>query len=136
MVMRRLKQGEERMNERILLVDDEETTLAVIGELLELMGYRVEAATDGQEALAAFVREPERFDIVISDVSMGRMSGLTLAESVLQTRPGMPVLILTGDEAQARKEAAGLGISSFVQKPVSIDRLVDTIGRALSCPTP
>jgi DNA-binding NtrC family response regulator len=124
------------MNERILLVDDEETTLAVIGELLELMGYRVEAATDGQEALAAFVREPERFDIVISDVSMGRMSGLTLAESVLQTRPGMPVLILTGDEAQARKEAAGLGISSFVQKPVSIDRLVDTIGRALSCPTP
>jgi len=136
LVMRRLKQGEERMNERILLVDDEETTLAVIGELLELMGYRVEAATDGQEALAAFVREPERFDIVISDVSMGRMSGLTLAESVLQTRPGMPVLILTGDEAQARKEAAGLGISSFVQKPVSIDRLVDTIGRALSCPTP
>jgi DNA-binding NtrC family response regulator len=124
------------MNERILLVDDEETTLAVIGELLELMGYRVEAATDGQEALAAFVREPDRFDIVISDVSMGRMSGLTLAESVLQTRPGMPVLILTGDEAQARKEAAGLGISSFVQKPVSIDRLVDTIGRALSCPTP
>ncbi|MGA3174104.1 MAG: response regulator [Syntrophorhabdales bacterium] len=124
------------MNERILLVDDEETTLAVIGELLELMGYRVEATTDGQEALAAFVREPERFDIVISDVSMGRMSGLTLAESVLQTRPGMPVLILTGDEAQARKEAAGLGISSFVQKPVSIDRLVDTIGRALSCPTP
>ena len=122
------------MNERILLVDDEEATLAVISDLLQVSGYRVETSRTGHEALTAFTRDPSAFDLVISDLYMEQMSGIALAESLLQARPGTPIVILTGDKEQALIEAQGLAIRGFVQKPVTVEQLVDSIGRALSQP--
>ncbi len=122
------------MNEKILLVDDEETTLGIVGLLLQAAGYEVDARRGGFEALEAFARDPHSFDLVISDQCMESMSGVVLAKKLLQTRPGTPIVILTGDGETAKAGAEGVGIRGFVQKPVTIGQLVRSIDEALACP--
>lgn len=116
---------------RILLVDDEEIVLQVIGELLQCMGHRVETMPGSKEALATFLEDPFRFDLVITDHFMPEMAGLELAAELLKKRPDTPIIMLTGGDGEIESAAQAAGICWFIRKPVSMENLIDVVNQAL-----
>jgi CheY-like chemotaxis protein len=120
-----------RVSKRILLVDDEEMVLLVIGEMLRYLGYRVETRKNGKEAFAAFLENPFAFDLIITDYFMPQMRGLELARRVLSLRPEWPVILMSGGDPDMEGEAKAIGIRQFIQKPIALDGLADAVASAL-----
>ncbi len=105
--------------ERILLVDDEEVLTEVMKKLLGALGYQVTVYNDPVEALLEFQKQPDGFDLVITDMTMPEMTGDVLARKLLAVMPGIPLLVCTGfsdqiNEDQLRSE----GIRAVLQKPL------------------
>lgn len=120
-------------NERILLVDDEYLLVNVGQRLLEMIGYRVATATNGFEALAAFQEEPGEFDIVITDFTMPRMTGVQLSKKLLDIRPDIPIILCTGfSESVTADQAIKLGIRKLLFKPIDRDTMAHAIRDVLS----
>jgi len=119
-----------RGHERILLVDDEEAVTQGVREMLEQLGYRVKATTSSPEALSLFEADPQAFDLVITDQTMPRMSGVKLAENLLAIRPELPVILCKGfSEAVGGEEARACGIRQFVMKPYTLQEIGAAIRR-------
>ena len=118
------------MATRILLVDDDADSLAGLALLLEGWGYQVEQAQDGEEAVAkALARRP---DLVIADLVMTGMDGLTLASTIQNECPGLSVIILTGHATVDSAVAAmKQGIYDYLTKPVDTRRLRLLIEKAI-----
>ncbi|MGD9953483.1 MAG: PAS domain S-box protein, partial [Burkholderiales bacterium] len=89
---------------RVLVADDEQSIRELLGELLEGWGLEVVACADGAEARDAFAEDPQSFDLVVTDQTMPRLTGLQLAKLVTRMRPGIPVILCTGygEELKAR----------------------------------
>jgi len=105
--------------ERILLVDDEESVAKVEKSMLESLGYRVQAFTSPQEALQHLRENEHRYDLVITDMTMPKMTGDKLAREILAAWPDMPVILCTGfSELINRESAMEIGIRQFVTKPI------------------
>ena len=118
--------------ERILLVDDEDAIIEMGQSMLRRLGYRVNAVSDGVQALKMFRGEPNAFDLIITDHTMPRMTGAELARELMGVRPDVPVILCTGySEAVSRETAKGIGIREIVMKPISRSDLADTIRRVL-----
>jgi DNA-binding NtrC family response regulator len=116
----------------ILLVDDELLLVEMTKMMLERIGYRVTAFTDGSEALKVFAENPDSFDLVIADQIMPGITGIAFAKEVLAMDPDMPVVICTGDSEIASQESAGeVGIREFVIKPATRKEMAQATGRAL-----
>jgi PAS domain S-box-containing protein len=103
----------------VLVVDDEAMVSEFMKELLESWGLAVTAKANGAEAREAFADAPERYDLVVTDQSMPRVTGLQLARELLEIRPTVPVILYTGfadnlTEAQAR----AAGVRALIRKPV------------------
>ena len=114
---------------RILYVDDEEALVYLATRKLEHLGYKVSGFTDAESALQEFRLRPDEFDLVVTDVSMPRMSGLELARELIALRANIPIIATSGylrpeDEAKAEE----VGIREFLLKPVTIDTLTRTLG--------
>jgi signal transduction histidine kinase/ActR/RegA family two-component response regulator len=119
-------------NERILLVDDEEQIVAMEQKMLENLGYQVTARTDSTEALEVFAKQPQNFDLVITDMTMPHMTGDQLAQKLLDIKPSLPVILCTGfNEVITEDKALSLGIQRFVMKPVVKNELATTIRTVL-----
>ncbi|MFP4573632.1 MAG: response regulator [Desulfobacterales bacterium] len=82
--------------ESILLVDDEKPIVEMLQQILESQGYRVTIRTSSVEALEAFRANPDKFDIVITDMTMPDMTGDRLALKIKEIRSDMPVILCTG----------------------------------------
>ena len=118
--------------EKILFVDDELVLVRMVEEMLAGLGYRVTAFTDPVQALESFKEAPGGFDLVITDQAMPRLTGLDLAEAVLQARRDIPVLMLTGyTESVTEETAARMGVRECLMKPVVEEQLARAIRRAL-----
>jgi signal transduction histidine kinase/ActR/RegA family two-component response regulator len=118
--------------ERILLVDDEEQIVAVGRQMLEKLGYHVTARTDSLDALALFAQGPENFDLVITDMTMPRMSGDQMARKLLEIKPTLPIILCTGySEMITEVKAEDLGIVKFVMKPIIKEDLAIAVRAAL-----
>lgn len=118
--------------ERILFVDDEEMVVELAQEFLKMLDYTVTAFTDSTEALDVFSSEPSRFDLVITDQNMPRLTGLNLARNLLKVRSNIPIILCTGDSGSTSLEMAKeSGIREFLKKPFTIDELAGAIRRAL-----
>ena len=118
--------------ESILFVDDEDMIMAWGQGTLERLGYRVTATTDPAEALKMFASEPSRFDLVITDQAMPSMSGMRLAEKLLNIRPEVPIILCTGYSTTVSPEKAKeAGIKEFIMKPLARHELAQAIRRAL-----
>jgi PAS domain S-box-containing protein len=119
-------------NENILFVDDE-GSLADLGRLkLEKMGYRVTATSRPDEALELFYANPDQFDLVITDMTMPKMTGDRLAKEILKVRPDMPIIICTGyHEKIKEKKFLEMGIKTLLLKPVSINNLAKSVRKVL-----
>ena len=104
----------------VLLVEDEVPILDTVCKILEKIGYNVDDFLDGKSAMAAFERDPYRYDIVITDMSMPRMNGRDLSKGILALRPDIPIILCTGfHETFTREAALKEGIRRYIQKPVT-----------------
>ncbi|MDY6951804.1 MAG: response regulator [Thermodesulfobacteriota bacterium] len=118
--------------ERILFIDDEETLSKMGKRMLESLGYDVTARTDGMEALELFRAQPDRFDLVITDMTMPKVTGADLAKEVMGIRPDIPIVLCTGFSATMdEKRAEAMGIKAFVFKPVLKGEMAMTIRQLL-----
>ena len=120
-------------NEKILLVDDDESVLEVMAEIITHIGYTVVPVNNGNDALTLFASDPSSFDLVITDQTMPHMTGLNLARNLQVSRPDMPIILSTGffdaiDHAEAMKS----GISGFLAKPVERNRIAHAIRKAIN----
>ena len=118
--------------ERILLIDDEQQIIDIERQILERLGYTVTSKTDSQEALEEFAAQPDHFDLVITDMTMPKMTGDQLAQQMMDIKPQIPVILCTGyNEAISEEKALAMGIDKFVMKPVIKDELASTIRNVL-----
>jgi PAS domain S-box-containing protein len=119
--------------ERILLVDDEHQIVEMGQQMLERLGYHVTARTSSVEALEAFRNQPEKFDLIITDMTMPDMSGDILAKEIMRTRPDIPIIICTGfSERMTEEKIRALGIKEVVLKPVLMKEIARIIRNALA----
>ncbi|MCB2189356.1 MAG: response regulator [Deltaproteobacteria bacterium] len=118
---------------RILLVDDDAQLLAACQAMLSSLGYQVRAVNDSAEALRAFWRKGQEFDLVLADQTMPHITGLELAEEILGLDPTFPVVLMTGYPDQAFYDrAARLGVEECVVKPLERADLAQVVRRALT----
>ena len=119
-------------SERILFVDDEESMVDLNRQRLERLGYNVKSTIKPVEALEWFKADPDQFDVIITDMTMPRMTGDRLAAEVLKIRPHMPVIICTGySERMSAKKAEVLGVSKYIEKPIGARNLASAIREVL-----
>ena len=122
-------------NERILLIDDEKELLSAGHQMLEQLGYEVESRVSPVEALELFMEQPDKFDLVITDMTMPHMTGEMLAKAMMEIRPDIPIILCSGFSHRMNKEkASSMGISDFVMKPIVTSDLAKTIRYVLDKP--
>ncbi|MBI5186849.1 MAG: response regulator [Nitrospinae bacterium] len=121
-----------RGTERVLIVDDEEMIIQMGQKILAGLGYRTQATTSGLEALELFRADPFRFDLVITDQTMPKITGEALAGEMLRIRPDLPIILCTGFSYVINEEKAkAMGIREFVMKPLLVRELAEAVRRAL-----
>jgi CheY-like chemotaxis protein len=119
-------------DERILLVDDEDMIVQIEKQMLERLGYHVKVRTSSIEALEAFRANPDKFDLVITDMTMPNMTGDKLAVELIKIRSDIPVILCTGfSEMMSKEKAESLGIKGFLMKPVVLKDLSGMIRKVL-----
>jgi PAS domain S-box-containing protein len=118
-------------NEKILIVDDEESMVDIGRGRLERLGYQVEVRTNPIDALELFRADPDEFDLVITDMTMPRITGDKLVKDILKIRPDIPTILCTGfSERIDEEKAKEIGIRGYIQKPFdqgTLSRIVRTI---------
>jgi CheY-like chemotaxis protein len=118
--------------EHILFVDDEVVLVDMGERMLSALGYRVTAVANGPEALKTFRKNPDGFDLVITDMTMPGMTGAELSREILKIVPGFPIILCTGfSEIISEGEAKAMGIRRFLMKPVFLDTLAGEIRTVL-----
>ena len=119
-------------DERILLVDDEESVVRLEAQVLQKLGYEVTALTSSVDALTLFRSNPDRFDLVITDMTMPNMTGDRLAREMLSIKPGIQIIVCTGfSEKLSKEKAESIGIKGFLMKPVLKSDMAKTVRKVL-----
>jgi len=122
-------------HEHILFVDDELHITRMISQMLSNLGYQLTPHNSPVEALEMFRSAPERFDLIISDVTMPQMTGFDLAREMLKIRPNLPIVLCTGYDKSVNDEAAlSIGAHALLYKPLTRQDLSTTIRRVLNGP--
>ncbi|HET7788509.1 MAG TPA: response regulator, partial [Myxococcales bacterium] len=117
------------MADRVLVVDDEQSLRKVLSATLQREGYEVQVAADGEEALVALERDGA--DVVVTDLVMPRMDGLTLLRKVVKTHPDVPVIVVTAHgKIDSAVTAMKAGAFDFVTKPFEHADLKAIIAKA------
>jgi len=123
--------------ERILFVDDEELLVQLGEKTLTALGYVVEVTTQSTAALAMVRADPQRFALVLTDQTMPGMAGIDLARQLLQIRPGLPIMLLTGYGLLLTSERVkAAGIRHLLHKPATIHSLGSAVHAAISAQSP
>ena len=118
--------------EHILLIDDEGILLEMSTIMLERLGYTVSPHRHSFEALAEFNKQPELYDLVITDQTMPNMTGRDLALKMLQIRPELPIILCTGYSSLiTEEEAKSAGIKGFAMKPLAKTEIATLIREVL-----
>ncbi len=118
---------------KILFVDDEER-IRTMGEIfLERLGYSVDYAIDGQDAVEKYAKDPSQFVAVISDMTMPRMNGRQMLKDILEINPRAIVILSSGytDEG-THDDLIRLGAADFISKPYTIRAFAQSIHRCLA----
>jgi two-component system chemotaxis response regulator CheY len=118
---------------RILTVDDSHVMRLMVKVTLEEAGHKVSQAGNGEEALR--LAASEVFDMVITDINMAVMDGLTLTRKLRQLPAyrSIPMIALTTEAtAQVKRAGREAGANAWVLKPFNPQRLVDTVARLLA----
>jgi len=119
-------------NERVLFVDDEQRLASIGKKVLEKLGYRAHYEKNPVKALELIESGKDRFDLVVTDMAMPKMTGPELAREIFKIKPDMPMILCTGhsdnmDEILAEK----LGFKAFLVKPIKMQMLASAVRKAL-----
>jgi len=118
--------------EHILFIDDEPAIVDIAKGMLEHLGYKVEARTSPIEALAAFKVLSGKFDLIISDMTMPKMTGDELAKELMAIRPDIPIILCTGFSEHINEEQAkAIGIRKLIMKPFVMREMAEAIRQVL-----
>ena len=119
-------------SETVLLVEDEQSVRQLVRETLEARGYRVLEAENGEAGLAVAARHERPIELVITDVVMPELGGRELAQRLLQARPKIKVLYLSGytEDAIVSEGTIDSG-NAFLQKPFTLQSLARKVREVL-----
>ena len=117
--------SETKSNCSILFVDDEPSTVKMMQTFLEQSGYTVTATSSALTALDRIRRQPDFFDLLITDLTMQEMTGITLANKAHHIRPDLPVVLITGhgNDQKLLQTKKHHGVTTLLRKPVSFSTL-------------
>ncbi len=125
-----LRKGPPGRRARVLVVDDEQIVRDVMLVTLVSAGYQVESASDGPRAIELLETAP--FDLLITDVCMPGIDGLTVVRAARRQSSTMAIVIITGASSEAIAiEAINLGVNGYLTKPFGVERVLTVVGRAL-----
>jgi len=123
-----------RENAVVLLVEDEEAVRELLTSALERAGFEVHAATSGEEALE--LERQRRFDLLVTDVVLPKITGPQLAREIRHRSPETRVLFMSGYAGDSLDAAESGGPRTFIQKPFSSRTLIDRVRELLNQPQP
>jgi DNA-binding NtrC family response regulator len=122
---------------RILYLDDDAQLSFLLDRALTARDHSVTTANEATTALEAYAKDPQRFDFVITDMSMLGMSGLEFAQEVLKLNPAAAVIILSGcEDPNWADHARSCGVLEVMEKSTTIDAIAAAIDAWLRDPTP
>lgn len=118
---------------RVLVVDDEDTVRDMVAKALVQAHYDVDTAIDGLSALDRL--RATDYDLLITDLKMPGMDGLSVIREARRTASEMPIIIITGASTEASAiEAVNLGVNGYLTKPFRVNRIVAVAARAMGEP--
>jgi len=118
--------------ERIMVIDDEESILLSTKGLLEDYGYKVTGFSTGASALEAFKKDPSQFDLIVTDMTMPKMTGDEFSYQALKIKSNIPIILCTGySENISEIKALKIGIKKYLLKPIEKQTLLVSIRERL-----
>lgn len=115
----------------LLVVDDDASIRALVSRIAGSWAYDTDECASAEDALRQL--EKRKYNIILSDIKMGRMDGIAFAEHVRQKMPSIAVVIMTGNPSpKTAKKSHDLGAIYYMQKPIAIEELGDTLRIAAS----
>ena len=123
-----------RANEgQLMVVDDDESMATLLTDMLCFAGYQVTKCINSVQALSLFKKNPQSFDLVITDQTMPGITGVELAKKMLHLRSDIPIILCTGySEKIDNQTAEKLGVKQYLQKPVRADVLLESVAKILN----
>jgi CheY-like chemotaxis protein len=116
-----------------LVADDEDIVREVTQTMLEELGFRVVAVTNGQEAVDACAREPGRFTIVLLDLTMPVLNGADALRAIRAIAPGTRVVMMSGfNELETSERFVGVSPDGFIHKPFALANLRERLQSVLN----
>ena len=123
--------GHDHPHKRVLVVDDEASIRDLLQKTLALAEYEVETAPDAGAALDR-LKAQSNFDLLIADLKMPGMDGLTLIKQVKQIKSNLPVIIITGFSSEKSAiDAVNLGVAGYLTKPFRVPQVLEAAAKAL-----
>jgi excisionase family DNA binding protein len=117
---------------RVLVVDDESSIREMLSKTLAMAEYEVDTAPDAVAALNMLRVSQTNYNLLIADLKMPGMDGLTMIRHVKQLRSGLPVIIITGFSTESSAiEAVNLGVSAYLTKPFAIPQVLAAAAKAM-----
>ena len=118
----------------VMVVDDERPLVELAEELLAELGYEPVGFDSSERALEAFMADPQRFDAVLTDEMLPGLAGSELALKLLAVRPGLPVILVSGNVGAALEQRArDAGVVALLRKPLGLQELAESLARTLGC---
>ncbi|MBF0118679.1 MAG: response regulator [Desulfobacterales bacterium] len=118
--------------ESIIIIDDEAYILKTIKLILESLGYRIDSYNSSEDALKAFKESPDKYDLVISDMTMPGYTGIELSKKIKEIRSDIKIIICTGFNEKIDEEKIKLfNIDGYIIKPFSTKELTDIVRKVL-----
>jgi len=119
-------------SERILVVDDEAPLANILMRGLKRFGYQPEAVSSAQQALSLIQGKPEFFDLVITDQTMPEITGTELAAKIVEIRPDLPVILVSGRSNFASSDnTERLGVRAFLSKPSPLHKIAQVVRKVI-----
>ena len=121
--------------QRVLVVDDEASLRDLLSKTLALAEYDVDTAPDGPSALDRLRERRGAYDLMIADLRMPGMDGLTLIREAKQVNANLPIIIITGFSTESSAiEAVNLGVAGYLTKPFRVPQVLAAAAKALGAP--
>ena len=117
------------MPARLLLVDDEAELAALLKKYLERLGYEVDSCVTPEAALALFEKDPPRYSVVLTDLTLPGMTGAAMIDRMRALRPSLPAIISSGYPYEPQSKGV-----RFLQKPFLPKMLADVLEQMLKKP--
>jgi CheY-like chemotaxis protein len=121
-----------RGNEQIFFIDNEKQVIEAGRDMLEGLGYQIEAISNPIDALEIFKKKPEKYDLVLSDITMPKMTGDKLTIEIKKIRPDIPIILSSGFSSIVdNNRLSQIGVSEMLTKPVTFSELAVAVRRVL-----